>query len=91
MSRHSQRRMRRQWCRGLTDGILMQTVPLRYSWTGRPRFAAPGIMEDRLPLNADIPEHLVEDDVGVWVTFGVPPGHYLFGKFVPVDHAASRV
>ena len=45
-------------------------------------------MEDRLPLNPDIPEHFVEDDVGVWVTFGVPPGHYLFGKFVPVDRAA---
>ena len=35
-------------------------VPLRYSWTGRPRFAAPGIMEDRLPLNPDIPEHLLK-------------------------------
>ena len=42
-------------------------------------------MEDRLPLNPSIPEHLVEDDVGVWVTFDVPRGHHLYGMFVPVD------
>ena len=42
-------------------------------------------MEDRLPLNPSIPEHMVEDDVGVWVTFDVPAGHHLYGTFVPVD------
>ena len=42
-------------------------------------------MEDRFPLNPSIPENLVEDDVGVLVTFDVPPGHHLYGMFVPVD------
>ena len=45
-------------------------------------------MEGCLPLNPAIPEHFVEDDVGVWVTFGVPAGHYLHGRYVPVDRAA---
>ena len=30
----------------------------------------------------------MEDDVGIWVTFDVPPGHYLHEKFVPVDREA---
>ena len=30
----------------------------------------------------------MEDDVGIWVTFGVPPGHHLHGMFVPVDRDA---
>ena len=62
-----------------------EPVPQKYSWTGRSKYAAPGVMEDRLPLNPSIPEHMVEDDVGVWVTFDVPAGHHLYGTFVPVD------
>ena len=30
----------------------------------------------------------MEDDVGVWVTFDVPEGHYLHEMFVPVDREA---
>ena len=61
--------------------------PQKYSWIGRSQYAAKGVMEDRLPLQPSIPENLVEDDVGVWVTFDVPPGHHLYGMFVPVDRA----
>ena len=30
----------------------------------------------------------MEDDVGIWVTFDVPSGHYLHKMFVPVDREA---
>ena len=60
-------------------------APQKYSWTGRSQYAAKGVMDDRLPLHPSIPENFVEDDVGVWVTFDVPPGHHLYGMFVPVD------
>ena len=63
-------------------------APYRYSWTGRPQYSAPGLIEGCLPLTPSIPEHFVEDDAGVWVTFGVPAGHYLYGMYVPVDRAA---
>ena len=62
-----------------------EPVQQKYSWTGRSQYAAPGVMEDRLPLNPAIQEYFVEDDVGVWVTFDVPKGHLLHEKFVPVD------
>ena len=65
-----------------------EPAPQKYSWTGRSRYAAPGVMTDRLPLNPAIPELIVEDDVGTWVTFDVPAGHHLYGMFVPVDRAA---
>ena len=65
-----------------------EPVQQKYSWTGRSQYAAPGVMEDRLPLNPTIQEFFVEDDVGTWVTFDVPRGHYLHKMFVPVDREA---
>ena len=44
-------------------------------------------MEDRFPLHPSIGEQFVQDDVGLWSTFDVPPGHHLYGTFVPVDRA----
>lgn len=56
----------------------------RYSFTGRSRYAEPGIQEGLLPLHPAIKEQFVEDDIGFWVTFDVPRGHHLHGMFVPV-------
>ena len=65
-----------------------EPAPQKYSWTGRSRYAAPGVMANRLLLNPSKPELFVEDNVGTWVTFDVPAGHHLYGMFVPVVRTA---